>query len=480
MNGQTVLVPTELIVEVSPGDPDWSAHFLAGFEQWLIDGGFSAGSIRAYYLRIARWLVTLTLPPRPEELPDATIARWWFIIETDATISAAHKREGHRALSKVREYLYFQHKMPLPRVDPLALPRRLNRLPAWIGEPLSRFLRLKQRNWPLHSVPTQTRNVYLRLEHLITFFLQSKAWTAWEQLSVRWVDDYLDVGLRRGLSVSTLNGELFALINWCHFLQQEGVPVPTAMTQLKPLTQPDRLPRPLSDEQVHRVERCIQSAVEQAATPYQRQQAIMDRAWFYLLWHCGLRLGEVLRLTLADLDLSGGKLWVRVSKERKDRVVYLSATAQQALHHHLETRSDQKAAQVFTHRHRPLSRDSLSRRLRRYGQQADVPVTAHRLRHTLASQLLNAGMPITSLQRYLGHEKIDTTLLYAQVSDPVLQQDYYRGIVGLDPASTGLLAARREQMQQIMTELRQVEPTSSQHRLLLDQLQQLLNEEENS
>ena len=89
-------------------------------------------------------------------------------------------------------------------------------------------------------------------------------------------------------------------------------------------------------------------------------------------------------------------------------------------------------------------------------------------------------MPITSLQRYLGHEKIDTTLLYAQVSDPVLQQDYYRGIVGLDPASTDLLAARREQMQQIMAELRQVEPTSSQHRLLIDQLQQLLNEEENS
>ena len=91
MNGQTVLGPTALIVEVSPGDPDWSAHFLAGIEQWLIDGGFSAGSIRSYYLRIARWLVTLTLPPQPEELPDATIARWWFIIEADATISAAHK-----------------------------------------------------------------------------------------------------------------------------------------------------------------------------------------------------------------------------------------------------------------------------------------------------------------------------------------------------------------------------------------------------
>ncbi len=330
------------------------------------------------------------------------------------------------------------------------------------------FLRLKRRNWPLHSVPTQTRNLYLRLEHLLTFFLQRETWTDWGQLSVRWVDDYLDFGLRRGLSASTLNGELFALINWCHFLRQEGVPVPNVMTQLKPLAQPDRLPRPLSDGHVRRVEQCIRTAIEQASTPYRRQQAIMDQAWFYLLWHCGLRLGEVLRLTLADLDLSDGKLWVRVSKERKDRVVYLSATTQQALRLHLDTRSDQKAVRVFMHRHRPLSRDSLYRRLRNYGQQVKVPVTAHRLRHTLASQLLNAGMPITSLQRYLGHEELDTTLLYAQVSDPVLQQDYYRGIVGLDPASTNLLAARREEMRQIMAELRQAESASVQQSQLLD------------
>ena len=480
MNGQTSLAPAELILEVAPGDPDWAAHFLTGFEQWLMEGGFSAGSIRQHYLRIAKWLVTLTLPPRPEETPEDIVARWWSIVAASTEVSDLHKKQCHNALSKVREYLYFQHEMPLPGVDPLALPRRLTSLPTWIREPLSRFLRLKQRNWPIHSVPTQTRNLYLRLEHLITFFLQHKAWMDWSQLSVRWVDDYLDFGLRRGLSASTLNGELFALMNWCHFLRQEGVPVSHVMMQLKPLAQPERLPRPLSDEQVRRVEQCIQATLEHAPTAYQRQQAIMDQAWFYLLWHCGLRLGEVLRLTVTDLDLSGGKLWVRVSKERKDRVVYMSVTTRQALQRHLDTRPDPTAVPVFTHRHRPLSRDSLYRRLRNYGRQVQVPVSAHRLRHTLASQLLNAGMPITSLQRYLGHEELDTTLLYAQVSDPVLQQDYYRGIVGLDPASTGLLAARREEMRQIMAELRQAEPASGQQSRLLDQLQQLLDEEEKS
>jgi len=104
------------------------------------------------------------------------------------------------------------------------LPRRLNRLPAWIGEtveslPAAQAAQLAH----VHSVPTQTRNVYLRLEHLITFFLQSKAWTAWGAVvrSAGWMT-YLDFGCRRRtVGPAPSMGELFALMNWCHFLQQE-------------------------------------------------------------------------------------------------------------------------------------------------------------------------------------------------------------------------------------------------------------------
>jgi len=65
-------------------------------------------------------------------------------------------------------------------------------------------------------------------------------------------------------------------------------------------------------------------------------------------------------------------------------------------------------------------------------------MTAQRLRHTFASQMLAAGMPVTSLQHYLGHEHIDTTMIYAEVSDPFLIQDYYLGIKTLDPSSENL------------------------------------------
>ncbi len=65
-------------------------------------------------------------------------------------------------------------------------------------------------------------------------------------------------------------------------------------------------------------------------------------------------------------------------------------------------------------------------------------MTAQRLRHTFASQMLTAGMPVSSLQRYLGHVHLDTTMIYAEVSDPLLRQDYYQGITALDPGSEKL------------------------------------------
>ena len=93
---------------------------------------------------------------------------------------------------------------------------------------------------------------------------------------------------------------------------------------------------------------------------------------------------------------------------------------------------------MFTTQHGVLHPQSLQRRLVHYSRQFGVPVTAQRLRHTFASQMLAAGMPISSLQRYLGHEHLDTTMIYAEVSDPLLRQDYYQGIAAFDPGSENL------------------------------------------
>ena len=121
-------------------------------------------------------------------------------------------------------------------------------------------------------------------------------------------------------------------------------------------------------------------------------------------------------------DLSGRKLFIRLSKEGKDRMIYISHITAAALGEHFANRRRPNSPYVFAGRNGPLDPRSITDRFRRYKERCDVPVTPHRLRHTFASQMLAAGMSITSLQRYLGHEKLDTTLIYAEVSDPMLRR----------------------------------------------------------
>jgi len=96
--------------------------------------------------------------------------------------------------------------------------------------------------------------------------------------------------------------------------------------------------------------------------------------------------------------------------------------------------------------------------------------------------MLTAGMPVTSLQRYLGHEHLDTTMIYAEVSDPLLQQDYYQGIIALDPSSAYLPThnmelSHKDMLRQLVEELRTagVEPTRREE--ILSQMQQLLKDD---
>jgi len=116
----------------------------------------------------------------------------------------------------------------------------------------------------------------------------------------------------------------------------------------------------------------------------------------------------------------------------------MSDTAALAVQQHLAIRPDLDSIYLFTTQQGALHPRSLQRRLVHYSRQCGVSVTAQRLRHTFASQMLASGMPASSLQRYLCHEHLDTTMIYAEVSDPLLRQDYYQGIATLDPGSEKL------------------------------------------
>jgi site-specific recombinase XerD len=96
-------------------------------------------------------------------------------------------------------------------------------------------------------------------------------------------------------------------------------------------------------------------------------------------------------------------------KEKRARMALPANTAGPAL-----------TSQLFVLRHWEPTTHGLQERILKCAERTGIAVRAHRLRHTIAIQLINVEMPVTSLQRFLGHEGLDKTMIYAQFTDPTL------------------------------------------------------------
>lgn len=130
-----------------------------------------------------------------------------------------------------------------------------------------------------------------------------------------------------------------------------------------------------------------------------------DRAMFLLMLRCGTRISEVADLQLADLYLGEEPpRLVAHGKCSKDRTIYLSPQAVRALRAYLACRPAAPSDSVFlSYLGEGLSTTAIHKRLIIYHQRAGVHVTAHRLRHSFANDLLTADVPVTSIQKLLGH-----------------------------------------------------------------------------
>jgi hypothetical protein len=131
-------------------------------------------------------------------------------------------------------------------------------------------------------------------------------------------------------------------------------------------------------------------------------------------------------LYLEDLDLDGRRLFVRRSKSLKDRTVFLTDSATAALEAYLALRGEaDHYPHIFLYRGKPLSKDLINGRIKAAGASLGLHVYPHRLRHTCATQLLNAGCKVTSTQRFLGHKRLNSTMIYARVHDQTVADDFF-------------------------------------------------------
>lgn len=181
----------------------------------------------------------------------------------------------------------------------------------------------------------------------------------------------------------------------------------------------------ISAQELDRLMKAPGNALAKESDEHKRRVLLRDQAILELLFSTGLRVSELCALDV-DLDLSRDEFSVR-GKGEKVRVVFLSPHAKEAIRSYLKERKDMEDALFIDGRakklHRIIPRD-VQRNIKKYATRAGImkKVTPHVIRHSFATDLLENGADLRSVQALLGHANIATTQVYTHVTDRHLRE----------------------------------------------------------
>jgi len=270
---------------------------------------------------------------------------------------------------------------------------------------------LKRKNYSVHTV----KNYLNRLKHFLIWLPVRVEATA--PVHVRL---YLDNMLEKRMSPKTINEHLFVIRSFYRYLHdEEGRSITNPAIKGMALRLPNPLPQHVRDSELEAFLAVITKK--------------RDLALFMLMLRCGFRVDEVASLTFDAIDYHRGQIMVRSGKGAKDRATYFSNDAAEALADYLNIREPTRESKIFlvekgTCKGKPISVRGIQKRMEYYSKKSGVSITCHQLRHTMATQLLNAGADVSTIQELLGHSKIEMTMRYSKLTNMRAQRDYYRAM----------------------------------------------------
>lgn len=221
------------------------------------------------------------------------------------------------------------------------------------------------------------------------------------------------------LSVATQGRRYSTLCAFYHWTMRQELVVVNPMDRLDPIVQPKREPRPLPPEEVAKIMKAIPAA------------NLRDRTIFVLLYETGVRVGEILALQWSDVTLAQDDEKIRIfAKGQRERTVMLTAAPEsiRLLRRHLK-QSHITSGSIFRGDPRyggsplPLDYTVVQKAWQKYCRKASVQATIHQLRHSRATELIQAGVPITTVRKQMGHRNLQTTLRYVEVDQATVKQD---------------------------------------------------------
>ena len=280
--------------------------------------------------------------------------------------------------------------------------------------------------------PSRRRSARWALERLVAYLAEREGVQDWREVGegqlrafVVWAGGTYRTARGERLAASTLGVWVSLVRSFFEWMGERGELVGNAAERLeRPRTGPG-LARALSEEAIGRM-------LEQPDVATAR--GLRDRALMELLYATGLRLSEVWRLELSDVELGEGRLVVCEGKGRRDRVVPLTERARHWVGRYVSQARVELALGPMGGRggrRRPsaaptwalwvgsrggrLSQVAIGQIVRRYGRKAGLKASPHTIRHSFATHLLLGGASVRHVQMLLGHASLDTTAGYTHL-----------------------------------------------------------------
>lgn len=227
----------------------------------------------------------------------------------------------------------------------------------------------------------------------------------------RYLNDYEITRHTSKVTIDNIRRIMSSFFSW---LEDEDYIVKSPVRRIHRVRTAQLAKEALSDEELE----TLRDACEN-----ERDLAVVD-----LLASTGMRIGELVRLDIADVNLQERECIV-TGKGNKQRPVYFDARAKLHLVEYLETRVDNNSALFVSldSKAKRITVGGVELRLRNLGKKAGVSrVHPHKFRRTLATHAIDKGMPIEQVQKLLGHAKIDTTMHYAMVNQSNVKASHRR------------------------------------------------------
>jgi len=270
---------------------------------------------------------------------------------------------------------------------------------------------LKRRN----CAPNTVKNYLNMIKHFVVWVDVPV-----EEVTHTTVSRYIDYLMKKRLAPKTVNCHLDGIRQFYHYLkEEEGMAItnPIRKNHMQKMSRP--LPRHLRDEQVENFFKTV--------------RGYRDRAMFMLMLRCGLRVEEVANLAIGAIDVNRRTILVEDGKGAKDRIVYMSNDALRALATYVKVRRTSRTRKIFLVEKGPCTGQAISirgiqKRMEHYAHKAKIRVSCHHLRHTMATQMLNADADLSTIQDLLGHSSVKTTQRYCRVSNLKVQRDYFNAM----------------------------------------------------